>query len=637
MFVVVVEISTFEFCSHFLFFVSAQPIMPGVSNKRWRSRSAHASKKRKERLANSWRNQEEVFSDFCQEIKNPNGRSRTLEENKLLIFALRAYLHKKVESMNEGHSPASSITWTLVETEVARDFCVRREHLTELRRVFVDEGDVVIFGKENARGGAAEKYDHSTQQKVSSEHLIEMIKFIDQQHSEGRSVTNRKVQNWFQQVLGITMSRRTIQRKLQATGLSWSKVKPRKRTLASFRLKAIRDFLISLDNYVRAIQNGNPEGLVLVFTDESYVHNTHALDHSYLQKGKEHIERSRSKGRRLIILHAITTNGPLAERDENGMPVDDLKWNGDTCHPTPRADGKITCETLWVAQSSTGDYHDNMNSEMFMQWVETKLVPTFERQYPGKKMVLVADNAAYHHKRVIGSLASLSKKKLIEMMTKYEVDYLDLPLTESRFEFINEEDERIEDRGDCIRISFDPEEQQQTASQSKPFVANTQELKVAFVTFLKENRPDLLECKVEKFLHEHGHKVLWTPPYCPELQPIEMFWAAGKNHAALMFYDKRTMKEMVSHVREGWNGNGETYPVGDLYRKAPVDCEKLYQESIKAAATKFIPLCEGISGTIGALTIDPTYQDDEVDIPIDALVLGLTQIAEEGGDPVDQL
>jgi hypothetical protein len=62
--------------------------------------------------------------------------------------------------------------------------------------------------------------------------------------------------------------------------------------------------------------------------------------------------------------------------------VDDLKWKGDTCHPTPRDDGKLTCETLWVAQSSSGNYHDNMNSEIFMQWVTEKLIPTFGRLYP---------------------------------------------------------------------------------------------------------------------------------------------------------------------------------------------------------------------------------------------------------------
>jgi transposase len=297
----------------------------------------------------------------------------------------------------------------LIEEAVADNFCVHREHLTELRRTFLEEGDVVIFGGENARGRAADSYDHSSQQKVSNEHLLEMVKYIDQQHSEGRSVMNRKVLNWFRQEQGVVLSRRTVQRKLQDLGLSWSKVKPRKRPLSSFRLKTIRDYLISFDKLVYDIENGNPDGLVFAFTDELYVHNMHSLDHSYLQKGKEHIRRTSSKGRRLIILHAITKEGPLCEMDEFGKPVDDLKWKGDTCHPTPRDDRKLTCETLWVAQSSSGGYHDNMNSEMFMQWVIEKLIPTFERMYPGEKKILVADNAMYHHKQVIGSVASLSK------------------------------------------------------------------------------------------------------------------------------------------------------------------------------------------------------------------------------------
>ena len=96
------------------------------------------------------------------------------------------------------------------------------------------------------------------------------------------------------------------------------------------------------------------------------------------------------------------------------------------------------------------------------------------------------------------------------------------------------------------------------------------------------------------------------------------------------------MNEMVRHLREGWYGNGETYPVGHLVHKAPVDCKKLFNKSVEAAATKFIPQCEGISGTIGAFTIDPTYRDDEVDIPIDALMLDLTRVADEGDDSGDQ-
>jgi transposase len=609
-----------------------QPIMPRVNKRRRHSQTVQATKKRKQRKANLWRSQLEVFKELKEEIKNPNGRSRTLEENKLLLLALLRELDQRVEYMNNGTIHPSLITWTSIEETVANDFCVRKGHLTELRRNFLDDGDVLVFGQENERGGAAENYDFSKQEKISNEVLLEFTKYIDEQHAEGRSVTNRKLRNWLRDEHGIDVSRRTVQRKLQALGLSWSKVKPQKRTLGSFRNKAIRDYLIEFSTYLQEIENGNPNDYVFVFEDESYVHNTHAAEYSYVREGENNIGRKSSKGKRLVILHAITPEGPLCEADENGKPVDDLKWRGDTPHPTTRTDGKFTCETLWIAQSSSGDYHDNMNSEMFMKWVEEKLIPTFERLFPGKKLILICDNAAYHHKRIIGSLGNLSKKKLLEMMVEYEVEYIDLPLTENRFEYANDDSDEIEDRGDCLRIPFDPEQQKQTAGQSKPLVANTQELKVAFVSYLKENRPDLLECKVEKALNDRGYKVLWLPPYCPDLNPIEMFWAAGKNHTALSYYSGRTMKETVRQLREGWYGNADTFPVGHALHKAPVSCNKLFNESVHAAGTKFVPLCDGISGPINALIVDPTYQDDEIDIPIDALVLDLARVDEEDDD-----
>ena len=36
-------------------------------------------------------------------------------------------------------------------------------------------------------------------------------------------------------------------------------------------------------------------------------------------------------------------------------------------------------------------------------------------------------------------------------------------------------------------------------------------------------------------------------------------------------------------------------------------------------------MCEGISGIVGVLNVDPDYQDDEVDIPIDTLVVNLVR------------
>ena len=47
------------------------------------------------------------------------------------------------------------------------------------------------------------------------------------------------------------------------------------------------------------------------------------------------------------MLHAITEDRPLAEIDNATlMPVDDLKWKGNTPHPEKRTDNKITTETL---------------------------------------------------------------------------------------------------------------------------------------------------------------------------------------------------------------------------------------------------------------------------------------------------
>ena len=87
------------------------------------------------------------------------------------------------------------------------------------------------------------------------------------------------------------------------------------------------------------------------------------------------IDRGTSKGRRLIILHAITKDGPLVTNDAHGQPIETLSWTRpdakhnaketDTPHPIDENGEALTAELLWVAQSHTGDYHDNMNSDMY--------------------------------------------------------------------------------------------------------------------------------------------------------------------------------------------------------------------------------------------------------------------------------
>ena len=140
-------------------------------------------------------------------------------------------------------------------------------------------------------------------------------------------------------------------------------------------------------------------------------------------------------------------------------------------------------------------------------------------------------------------------------MKKHQVEYIDLPLTNRECVDLcqmegHEHHPDVQDRGDIVRISFDDKEQVSRAGINKPRVENLQELKIGFVTYLKEVDPTLLECKVEKFLWDRGYHVLWNPPYCPELQPIDLFWAAGKNHVAMNYVHDQTMQNVVKYLRE---------------------------------------------------------------------------------------
>ena len=49
----------------------------------------------------------------------------------------------------------------------------------------------------------------------------------------------------------------------------------------------------------------------------------------------------------------------------------------------------------------------------------------------------------------------------------------------------------------------------------------------------------------------------------------------------------------------------------------------------KVTRTKFVPLCEGISGIIGDLKIDDTFKYESVMLPIDTFVIGLMNHVED--------
>ena len=112
-------------------------------------------------------------------------------------------------------------------------------------------------------------------------------------------------------------------------------------------------------------------------------------------------------------------------------------------------------------------------------------------------MYIRCTQAPYHHKREIGSLREFTtKKKLYEhlVVAAPEVKEITLPINEKRKRGVHE-----------ITV---------------PVTPDFDEMRDGFLRVLREKKSPKVQCKVENMLRAAGHRWLWTPPYCPWLQPV---------------------------------------------------------------------------------------------------------------------
>jgi transposase len=128
----------------------------------------------------------------------------------------------------------------------------------------------------------------------------------------------------------------------------------------------------------------------------------------------------------------------------------------------------------------TGDYHGQMNQTMFTKWFEEKLLPNI----PARSLIIM-DNAAYHNilSPVSAPTPSCKKEKIRSWLEKNN-----FPVKE-----------------DC--------------------------LKAELVDILTKVGPQPTY-SLDEIANKQGHEVLRTPPYHPELQPIETCWGIVKNEIA---------------------------------------------------------------------------------------------------------
>jgi len=207
-----------------------------------------------------------------------------------------------------------------------------------------------------------------------------------------------------------------------------------------------------------------------VYLDESYVNKNHSKDFIwYSGEDGPWTQKPTGKGERLIIINAITRSG----------------W-------VPGA------KLVFKSTRKTGDYHGQMNSDLFQKWFVEMLLENI----PPNSLIIM-DNASYHNTLAEHSPPTplCSKKRILKWLEK----------------------NKIYCRTDCLK----PE----------------------LVEILKKIAPEP-SYAIDEIARYKGHEVIRTPPYHPELQPIETCWGVVKNHIAR--HSDFTMQNLMQQLEVGF-------------------------------------------------------------------------------------
>ena len=306
--------------------------------------------------------------------------------------------------------------------------------------------------------------------------------------------------------LSIDLSERTMLRWLHALGYTYG----RKRFVGAIkpacRFVRMRKFIAEYAAALREQQEGDA---VVVYMDESYVHDRHSSPMLWYSKSSptlNEVQGDDSGGQRLMIVHAMTRHGML---EQPGAVATNL-----LTERVPTAE--LIFETLGADSS---DYHTAMDGDRFLLWLRNRLLPAFAARYPGKRMLLVLDNATYHH--IHGddwiTPSQMNVPECVSFLQHHRVNSIETP------------------RGVFAADTFGQRDKKKAPAPLRP------ELQAAVRAHL-DAHPGINRTEVEKAMTAAGHGLVYTPPFAPEVQPIELAWAQAKTQVARQATTNRSIE-----------------------------------------------------------------------------------------------
>ena len=286
---------------------------------------------------------------------------------------------------------------------------------------------------------------------IDNSHEEAIRGFIRKANQSGHYVTASTLSTFIQAIDPEShFHRTTLTRALDRWGFEFGK------GTRSQHLKE-KDEIIALRQYYlrRMKSNRDDRGTPLkseIYLDESYVNKNHSNDFIwYSGDDGPWVQKPTGKGERLIIINAMSSSGWVKG-----------------------------AKLVFQSKRKTGDYHGQMNAELFQHWFAEKLMPNI----PSNSLI-VMDNAPYH--KTLSSCSpptpSCSKERIRAWLMANQI-----PCEKN-----------------CLKAEL-------------------------IAVLQKVVSPPIYE--VDEMAKKRGHEVVRTPPYHPELQPIEVCWGVVKNHIA---------------------------------------------------------------------------------------------------------
>ena len=237
----------------------------------------------------------------------------------------------------------------------------------------------------------------------------------------------------------------TLRKCMKKLGFQWKRSKSNRQVLIEkYNIVNLRC------QFLRDIRKYHEEGLNIVYLDETWIDTSYTPKYCWQGPSEHGVLAPLNRGQRLIVVHAGGAKGFVP--------------------------GALL---IYKAASSSGDYHNEMNGDMFKKWFCEKLLLNLQ-----EKTVIVMDNASYHSVHSTRNPTSNTKKADI---------------------------------------------QQWLRDHNIPFDNNLLRPQLLALAKMHKQPPDFM---IDKIAKDEGHIILRLPPYHPDLNPIEMVWSQVKGIVA---------------------------------------------------------------------------------------------------------